>query len=277
MYFDEYQFSNQGGRSYNEDAVGSKTTGGYGIFVVADGLGGHQYGKDASNCVVDTLLKEWSPEEENRDQWLARQIARANRRVLALQEEKKSVLKSTVVVLAVDGRRAAWANVGDSRLYCFHRSRIFCYTEDHSVSYKKYKAGEITREEICWDEDQSSLLRAVGNKERCEPDVYRYDRRLEAGDAFLLCSDGVWEYLRDEEILIDLLKAENAQQWAELLLLRIMERIDGKNDNLTLLALMIKESEEMEGYYEKKNKRMAGSGDAVSVLFDAGSRGSGGF
>jgi serine/threonine protein phosphatase PrpC len=63
---------------------------------------------------------------------------------------------------------------------------------------------------------------------------------LVPGDAFLLCSDGVWEYLRDEEILIDLLKARNARKWAELLLLRLMNRISGENDNLTLLALILK-------------------------------------
>ncbi len=108
------------------------------------------------------------------------------------------------------------------------------------MSYKKYKAGEITKEEICRDEDQSCLLRAIGNKERSEPDIHVCDAELEAGDAFLLCTDGVWEYLKDEEILIDLLKAEDARQWGELLLLRIMERIDGENDNLTLLTLILK-------------------------------------
>jgi serine/threonine protein phosphatase PrpC len=240
MIFDEYSYTNQGGRSYNEDAVGSKQVSGSGLFVVADGLGGHEHGELASACVRDTLLEDFSPMEEKRREWLVSKIAEANRRVLERQKELNSVLKSTVVALAIDGNRAVWANVGDSRLYYLHESAIYAYTEDHSVSYKKFKAGEITREQICTDEDQSRLLRSIGSEDRNEPDVRNCDVPLVPGDAFLLCSDGVWEYLRDEEILIDLLKAGNAKEWSELLLLRLMNRISGENDNLTLLTLMLK-------------------------------------
>lgn len=240
MIFDEFAFTNQGGRSYNEDSVGSRQDGGCGIFVVADGLGGHQFGEVASACVRDVLLEGWQPNEANRQEWIKMQIAEANRRVLAIEQDRKCVLKSTVAVLAIDGERAVWANVGDSRLYYLHQSRIAGVTEDHSVAYKKFKAGEITREQIGQDEDQSCLLRSIGGEDRNEPDVYASEFPLEAGDAFLLCSDGVWEYVKDEEILIDLLKAETAKDWAELLLLRLMDRIDGKNDNLTLITLMLK-------------------------------------
>lgn len=239
MIFDEFTFTNQGGRSYNEDSAGSRQEGGCGIFVVADGLGGHQFGEVASACVRDVLLKGWRPDEADRKAWLKMQIAEANRQVLAIERDRKCVLKSTVVALSIDGTRAVWANVGDSRLYYLHQSGIAGITEDHSVAYKKFKAGEITREQICQDEDQSCLLRSIGGEERNEPDLYESDFPLESGDAFLLCSDGVWEYVKDEEILIDFLKAETAKDWAEFLLLRLMNRIDGKNDNLTLITLML--------------------------------------
>lgn len=240
MIFDEFTFTNQGGRSYNEDSAGSRQEGECGIFVVADGLGGHQLGEVASACVRDALLEGWQPFEADRKAWMGTQIAEANRQVLAVRQEKRCTLKSTVVALAVDGTRAVWANVGDSRLYYLHQSGIAGITKDHSVAYKKFQAGEITREQIGQDEDQSCLLRSIGGEERNEPDIYESGAPLEPGDAFLLCSDGVWEYVRDEEILIDYLKAETAKDWAELLLLRLMERIDGKNDNLTLITLMLK-------------------------------------
>lgn len=240
MVFDVFVYTNQGGRAYNEDSAGLKQEGADGIFVVADGLGGHQFGEVASACVKDVLLDGWRPGEENREEWIRQRIAEANRQVLAIARERKSVLKSTVVALVIEGEQAIWANVGDSRLYYLHKDRIEHVTEDHSVAYKKYKAGEITREQIGQDEDQSCLLRAVGSEDRNEPDVCVCDVPLEAGDAFMLCTDGVWEYLKDEEILIDLLKAETAEEWAELLLLRVMGRIDGENDNLTLLTLMLK-------------------------------------
>ena len=62
---------------------------------------------------------------------------------------------------------------------------------------------------------------------------------VQEGDAFMLCTDGVWEYISDEEVLIDLLKSESAQQWAEHMLLRLMDRIEGGNDNLTIMTIMI--------------------------------------
>lgn len=239
MYFDVFAYTNQGGRSCNEDSVGWQQTDGHGIFLVADGLGGHQFGELASSCVRDTLLSGWKPEEGNRPAWLKTQIAAANTRVLELQQEKNAVLKSTIVALAIDGSKAVWANVGDSRLYYLHRGRIYSITEDHSVAYKKYKAGEITREQIPQDEDQSLLLRAIGSDKRNQPDIHICDVELEPGDGFLLCSDGVWEYLLDEEIPIDHLKADNAQKWGELLLLRMRDRIEDGNDNLTLITLIL--------------------------------------
>lgn len=240
MIIDSYIYTDLGGRAYNEDSAGLRLDGEDGIFVVADGLGGHLFGEVASACVKDALLEGWHPGVDDRPKWLIQQIAEANRQVLAIAKEKRSVLKSTVVALAIDGEQAVWAHVGDSRLYYLHESCIKHITEDHSVAYKKYKAGEITREQIAQDEDQSCLLRAVGSVERNEPDVSICDMPLMEGDAFLLCTDGVWEYLRDEEILTDLLRTETAREWAELLLLRMKGRVSGGNDNLTLLTLMLK-------------------------------------
>lgn len=240
MIFDIYEYTNHGGREYNEDAAGHSVTDDSGIFVVADGLGGHSFGELASGCVRDSMLRAFEggiygdPRE-----WLADRFSEANQNILALQAQKNAVLKSTAVVLAVQEGRAFWANVGDSRLYFLHDSAICAYTNDHSVAYKKYKAGEIPREQLATDEDQSCLLRSLGSADRNAPEFYEEEPMLESGDAFLLCSDGVWEYLKDEEILIDLLKADSAKSWAELLLLRLMDRVRGGHDNLTLLTLMI--------------------------------------
>lgn len=240
MRFDIYEYTAQGGRDYNEDAVGHITDGGHGIFAVADGLGGHSLGEVASACARDTLLEGWNADEKDREAWFSKIITTANENILAIQREKEKILKSTLVALAIDGEEAVWAHVGDSRLYFLHEDEIVHITEDHSVAYKKYKAGEITRSQIATDEDQSSLLRTLGSEDRCRPKIRKWEDRLCPGDAFLLCSDGVWEYVRDTEVLIELLKSETAKEWAERLLMRLMGRIGGENDNLTLLTLMIR-------------------------------------
>lgn len=240
MTLDCFCFTNRGGRDHNEDAVGTKKVGSGGLFVLADGLGGHQLGECASKCIVDSLLGAPVPlEEEFLGAWLEEQIRRSNQALLALQKERRAVMKSTVVALAIRENGAAFANVGDSRLYCIQDDAITGTTRDHSVAYKKYESGQITRQQIPTDEDQSSLLRSLGREDHCEPETYLIDTPPQKGDAFLLCSDGMWEYLLDEEILVDYLKADCAEAWGKLLLLRAMERIPPKNDNLSLITVIV--------------------------------------
>lgn len=241
MTLDSYSFTSQGGRSYNQDAVGSAEIPQGGIFVVADGLGGHLDGEQASQCAVDTLLTERPSEEDTLTDWLEERIKQANANILELQKQHSSNMKSTVAALVIRETDAAWANVGDSRVYYLHKRSIAAVTADHSVAYKKYKSGEITRAQIGTDEDQSCLLRTLGNSERNQPDCGSPEQPLEPGDGFFLCSDGMWEYLLDEEILVDFLKADSAQTWGELLQLRAMERIQAGNDNLSLIAVMVRQ------------------------------------
>ena len=240
MRLDVFEYTSKGGRSYNEDSLGSNFDENGGIFVVADGLGGHNRGEVASSAAVETIISGWNTKSENMEQQVAEKIETANQRILAIQKETNTVMKTTVAVLALGGNKAVLANSGDSRVYFIHKNELYAVTSDHSVAFKKYKAGEITRDQIGSDEDQSCLLRCLGGVDRYQPDVCEFDVPVETGDAFLLCSDGAWEFLRDEEILIDYLKSDNACRWTELLLLRAMERINGGNDNLSVLTVMVK-------------------------------------
>lgn len=207
---------------------------------MCDGLGGHAFGEAASHAAVDVIISSWQNSVlPDRKEWMHSVIKQANSKILELQREKNTIMKSTAVVLVIDGQHAVWANTGDSRLYYIHRGELFSVTEDHSVAYKKFKAGEIAREEIAADEDQSSLLRTLGNEERYEPDVYESGTPLEQGDAFLLCSDGAWEYLSDYEALVDYHKAADASHWMELMLTRIISRVDGKSDNLSMITVIV--------------------------------------
>jgi serine/threonine protein phosphatase PrpC len=148
-------------------------------------------------------------------------------------------MKSTLVMLAVMNNNMVFAHSGDSRLYYIHNNELVYYTEDHSVAFKKFKAGEIGRDQIGQDEDQSSLLRSIGGEDHNEPTIYNYPDKITPGDSFMLCSDGAWEYLKDAEVLIDRLKSRSAKEWTERLLLRIMDRVDGTNDNLSIVTLIV--------------------------------------
>ena len=237
MVIDSYVFTNTGGRSYNEDYVEIKKHKNNALFALADGLGGHQHGELASKCVVETLINSFPEKfETDVEDWLEKNLLEANEKIISIQEEKSAVIKTTAVALIIDDKNAKWTHIGDSRLYYLHNNSISSITEDHSVAYKKYKAGEITRDEIATDEDQSRLIRSLGS-ERCTP-VFD-NAEVCKGDGFLLCSDGMWEYIFDEEILVDFLKADSAENWGELMLMRVMERIPDDSDNLSLITVFI--------------------------------------
>ena len=239
MRFDAYSYTDKGGRGYNEDSVGFLADENRGLFVVADGLGGHSLGEVASKCVIDTLISSWPTERDDLKEWVRERLYEANRNVLNLQKERNAITKSTAVFLTVLNGLAVWGHVGDSRLYYIHDGRLICCTEDHSVAFKKFKAGEITKEQIALDEDQSQLLRSLGSEDRNEPTIGVLSFLVEPGDAFFLCSDGAWEFLMDEEIVIDHCKSMDAKQWNEWLRLRMMDRVTSNHDNLSLLTVMV--------------------------------------
>ena len=237
---DIYSFTSQGGREYNEDSVGFAYTPYGAVLVTADGLGGHKGGDVASKIVVDSLLAEPLDDNKNDKDWLKKRLDTANQEILDRQAAEANKMKSTVVALKISGTKATWAHIGDSRLYYIHDSRIESVTDDHSVAFKKYCAGEITRAQIATDEDQASLLRSRGVQGKLKPDFGETEQPLTAGDGFLLCTDGFWEYVQDQEILFDFLKTNNAQAWTELLLLRVIERIKSGSDNLSVITAIIR-------------------------------------
>lgn len=234
MDIQAYQFTNQGGRAVNEDSSVYVINDDRGIFIVADGLGGHSGGNMASSLVVNTMRSLLCDQNELS---LEDCLISTNQTLLDAQKDNHNNMKSTVVALTIEGDHADWIHVGDSRLYYLTNGQISHATKDHSVTYKKFLSGEISREEINFDEDRSSLLRVVGDPTRCIPEMG--GRKIVSGDAFLLCSDGLWEYLQDEEILIDRLKSETAAQWAENMLVRIQPRLSPGTDNMTLITVFV--------------------------------------
>ena len=239
MMIDKYIFSSCGGYEINEDCANGAVYESGAAFVLADGLGGHGNGDVASAFVVESLLEALGEQSDAAcEEQLREKIAATNAALVALKKEKLLRMKSTVVALQICGNTAAWANVGDSRLYFIHNSEIVSITEDHSVAFKKFAAGEISRADIATDDDQSSLLRALGNEECSKIDTNSTDA-LEPADAFFLCSDGFWENVKDEEILFDYLKADTAQEWAEGLLLKVKKRMPADNDNLSFICVKL--------------------------------------
>ena len=239
MKLSAYMYTNRGGRENNEDSVRCAAQGGCGAFLVADGLGGHQSGEVASALAADVIFSGCTGETSPDRDALLELFREANR---ALREQQavpgQEDMKTTAVALCVDGERAVWAHIGDSRLYRFSGGELTEVTRDHSVTYKKFLGGEISYMDVYRDDDRSSLLRVLG-KESCQPEAG--EGTVAAGDAFLLCSDGFWEYVYNEEMQADLCKAASPADWAERMLLRHIRRTPPGNDNFSLITVFVED------------------------------------
>ena len=234
-----YAYTNQGGRDHNEDSIRNGQDEHRTVLALADGLGGHGGGERASALAAQEVCAQCMSCQTVDESSLSEAVRQANQKVLDGQAEPGlEEMRTTLVALCLEGDRAVWAHVGDSRLYRVARGEIAQLTRDHSVTYRKYLGGEITRMDVYHDDDRSSLLRVLG-REPCIPEIG--SDALHPGDAFLLCSDGFWEYVYQEEILADCLKSDLPEQWAQLMLLRHIRRASPGNDNFSLITAFVEE------------------------------------
>ncbi|WP_295583881.1 protein phosphatase 2C domain-containing protein [uncultured Lamprocystis sp.] len=229
--------SHPGGRALNEDAAGHAD----GCWVLADGLGGHGGGEVAAQIAVDTLLAAAAQGPLTDPEALAQALLAADVAIHTRQEADPRLerMRTTVVVLASDGCAALWAHVGDSRLYHFRDGRIRFQTADHSVPQALVKAGEITAAEVRFHEDRNRLLRTLGNDKDLRPTLAETLLPLATGDAFLLCTDGWWEYVTEPEMEVALAKSASPAQWLQTMATGLLRRAPMDHDNFTAIALFV--------------------------------------
>lgn len=187
-------------REHNEDSYLVKTP----LFVVADGMGGHEAGEVASNIAVTTMEahapKSTSPEA------LAAAVIKANEAVLrgAQDGTGKPGMGTTLTAAFVFEDEATIAQVGDSRAYLLHDGQLQRITRDHSLVADLIEQGRLTEAEARFHPQRSVITRALGSDPHMQPDLYTL--HVEEGDRLLLCSDGLCSMISDEdieEILLD--------------------------------------------------------------------------
>jgi len=242
MTFDTATLSRPGGREDNEDYCGfhMKDDGKHGgCWVVADGLGGHAGGALASRTAVEAALASYDTNPSGDH------VAAAHRAVVAQQNEKLrnepklATMRATLVMLITSAESATWAHSGDSRLYHFRSGHVVFQTHDHSVPQRLADAGEIAPDQIRFHEDRNRLLRCLGGKPDPGATASEAPVALEEGDAFLLCTDGFWEYVYESEMEQDLVTAQDAKDWLGRMELRLHARASGENDNYTAIGVLV--------------------------------------
>lgn len=226
----------KGGRSYNEDSVRFESNGPSFAGIVADGLGGHGGGEIASSLVAETLAGGFMAETSTQPEAIHKLFEKANQEVVSKQTATLQ-MKSTAVGLFCDDNGLTCAHVGDSRLYRFTNGMITFQTKDHSVSQMAVLSGEIPPSQIRFHEDRNKVLRALGSDASVKPDIISWPRQTT--DTFLLCTDGFWEYVLEEEMEIDLAKSKTPDEWLRFMIGRLSKRVHGKNDNFSALAIFM--------------------------------------
>jgi serine/threonine protein phosphatase PrpC len=231
-----------GQRDINEDAVGCFEYIGRRCFVVADGLGGHGHGEEASQELVRVFGRELEAPSKGCREYLERAFTAAQTAIMALQERKHARLdfKTTGAALALMDGKVTWAHCGDTRLYYFNGGKLQERTLDHSVPQMLVTAGQLKEKAISHHPDRNKLIRVVG----VEWDSPRYEtspeREAGEGMAFLLCTDGYWEYLSNRFLERALKKSKHAGEWLEQLTTEVEKKGRGRDmDNYTALAVLL--------------------------------------
>jgi len=231
--------SRTGGREINEDYCGFLELGEAACWVVADGLGGYQGGEAAARLAVEATLDSFRANPQLSTAALQSHLEAAQQAVLQAQkaQPRLSTMRTTIVVLITDSKRAFWAHLGDSRLYCFENGRMVFCTSDHSVVQAMVDAGELSREQIRHHEDRNRLLRCLGNPDgEIRPTILEQPRNLIRGTSFLMCTDGFWENITETEMEADFSKAEASGEWLAWMTDRVMERLTKDSDNYTAIV-----------------------------------------
>ena len=229
------KITNCGGRAQNEDTVRIEQSNQGICVVVADGLGGHGGGQIASQTAAEALIARYNKGELETPEQIKEGFRDADRKVKEKQD-KTCAMKTTAVLLLADKSSARWAHVGDSRLYHFQQKKLVKQTMDHSVSQVAVLMGEITQDQIRFHEDRNRVLRALGS-DSMEPEVAKEISLAGTFNAFLLCTDGFWEYVYEKEMEQCLESARSPEEWLKSMEKLLSERVADDNDNYTAAAI----------------------------------------
>jgi serine/threonine protein phosphatase PrpC len=233
------KYTDQGGRRENEDSFGVFTKGITVCAAVADGLGSYGGGKTASSKAVEVVEQYYMEAQDISPDMIKACISDINREIYMMQTQECRMM-TTLAVLYLVGTHCIWAHVGDTRIYHFIDNRIDNITLDHSVPQQAVEAGEITQADIRHHKDRNKLLRALGQKNDVKIDISDYEDVSSGNHAFLLCTDGFWEYVEENDMEETLKDSKNPVEWMKKMTGLLQQRVDGKNDNNTAVAVWIK-------------------------------------
>lgn len=229
-------YTETGGRPQNEDSVMTRDDGNTLLAMVADGLGGHAAGEVASRLAVSTIAAFLQGQEVSTDA-LDKAVTTAHQAILDKQRNESADMKTTVAAIWIEDGAARGAHVGDSRIYQFRDGKVIYQSLDHSQCQLEVLMGHMTQEQIRSSTIQNILLRALGGNGNVKPDIAILD--IQPGDLVLLCTDGFWELILEQEMIRCACGASSAKEWLERMRTIVTDRQSPESDNHTAVTIMI--------------------------------------
>lgn len=206
---ESHQLTSKGDREQNQDYAMSRICSQYGLFVLADGLGGHQAGEKASQFFCQGFFdqapkyqKLLKNSKKNADKILSAWITAAIKDMKQSFQGDKEIANAhtTCVILYLDENMTAVAHCGDSRIYRLNENKVLWRTKDHSLIQQRLDQGHISESEMGVHPDQNLLTRTINALTDHQAEICIYPP-IEKGETFILCSDGFWEYIKEEDLL----------------------------------------------------------------------------
>ncbi|MFC1879371.1 Stp1/IreP family PP2C-type Ser/Thr phosphatase [Chloroflexota bacterium] len=219
-----------------------------GVYVVADGMGGHAAGEIASGTIINSIatqaLSNLMPSQimqsadQDRLAWLSAAVEGANNDVFALRKSAGTDMGSTLVAAVMDGTQAHIAHVGDSRAYRVNAGGIIRLTTDHSLVERLIATNQITPEEARYHPQRNVIYRTIGDKAKIDVEVATHS--MAVGDYLLLCSDGLSGMVEDQTIYQIVVNAASPQSACDQLI--DAANSAGGEDNVTAIIVHIVQS-----------------------------------
>lgn len=248
MRFSVFQVSRKGGREKNEDRMGYCYTRESGLFLLADGMGGHPEGEVAAQLALQTISalyqKEARPFIKNTVAFLSVALMAAHQRLLRYASEKEMLdtPRTTLVAVILQDTGFTWVHCGDSRLYVVRKGELLMRTRDHSY-LEQQSAGVYKPERI----NRNILFSCLGSPTKPVLNVTG-PVLLQQGDKLMLCSDGLWGSLSEEEIIYHLASKTVSQAVPDLV--KSALHLGGEqSDNVTVLAVEWETPDVLESAY----------------------------
>jgi len=224
------------------------------LAVVADGMGGHSGGVQASEQVIFSIsaaFQSWGIANNPRDLMYGALVEAHDSIRNSRHINEKDPHSTVVLFMLLPDKRCFWSHCGDSRLYCFRGQKMLFRTRDHSYMEYLIHRGQITPEEAAVHPNRNVLITSLGGKDtpRIEfGNLEKFNTQIQGGDSFLLCSDGLWAYFNETELGEIISNCSSAKEAVDHIIELARARAEGDGDNLSAALLKFREEEQKSDY-----------------------------